>query len=101
MTLGLSNLDRSAVKRAELLSGLGAIALGAGLALLAPERLGRFAWFLLIAGGTAHGAGMYIKHRLEAKSEAPVPKWETMLYWICWVLLVLAAGAAGRAYLLK
>ena len=101
MALGLSNLNHSAVKRAELLSGLGAIVLGAGLALLAPERLERFAWFFLIAGGMAHGAGMYMKHRFEAKTGAPIPNWETVLYWICWVLLLLAAGVAGRVYLLK
>ena len=101
MALGLSNLDRSAAKRAELLSGLGAIVLGAGLALLAPERLEGFAWFFLIAGGMVHGAGMYMKHGLEVKTGAPIPKWETMLYWLCWVLLLFAAGVAGRVYLLK
>jgi hypothetical protein len=93
-----SNLNTSSAKRADLLSGLGAIVLGAGIALFAPGRLARFAWFFLIAGGIAHGTGMYMKHRLEAKTRAAIPKWETMLYWICWVLL-FAVAATGLVHI--
>jgi len=60
------NASHSAAKRADLLSGLGAIVLGAGLALLAPTRLAGSAWLflILIAGGITHGAGMYMKHHM-------------------------------------
>lgn len=100
MASELSHLNTSAAKRADLLSGLGAIVLGAGLALLAPERLADYAWFFVIIGGIAHGTGMYMKHILETKSGAPIPKWEIALYWICWFLL-LTLGAAGLVHVLK
>jgi membrane-associated protease RseP (regulator of RpoE activity) len=79
-------MARKAAKAADLASGLGAIVLGAGLALLAPERLRGLTIPILLAGIVVHGVGMTLKHRFEAE-ERETFWWEKALFWICWVLL--------------
>jgi len=76
----------AASKRAELASGLGAIVLGAGLALVLPEWVRAYAIPLLIAGVLVHGVGMTLKYRLEARRGPPL-WWERALFWLCWALL--------------
>ena len=91
----------SRLKRAELLSGVGAGVLGAGLALLFARPLERYAVPLLLLGLISHGWGMYAKHRLEVADGVELPPWAAWLYWGCWVLLVGAglyiALGGGRA----
>lgn len=57
----------TATKGAELASGLGAIVLGAGLALV-------------------HGVGMTLKYKLENRDGLPL-WWEQALLWLCWACL--------------
>lgn len=81
----------STIKGAELASGLGAITLGAGLALLVPQVLQAHAIALLVTGLVVHGAGMTLKYRLESR-EGPALWWERALFWLCWACL---AGLGG------
>ena len=63
MTAVSNNSGR--VKGAELLSGVGAVVLGAGLGLLFSNLLKPFTVPLLIVGLLTHAWGMFDKHRLE------------------------------------
>jgi len=76
------------VKAAELASGLGAIVLGAGLALVLPAWLRAYATPLLVGGVVVHGAGMTLKYRMEVR-EGPPLWWERALFWLCWVCLAV------------
>jgi hypothetical protein len=76
----------AATEGAELASGLGAIVLGAGLALVLPEWLRTYALPLLIGGVVVHGVGMTLKYRLESRAGPPL-WWERALFWLCWVSL--------------
>lgn len=87
----------AATKAAELASGLGAIVLGAGSALVLRDGLRTQGPALLIVGVRVHGAGMSLKHRLEARG-GPAVWWERLLFWGRWIGLaavILWAGAAA------
>jgi len=90
----------SRLKAAELTSGLGAIVLGAGLALVLPIWLRHYAVPMLVGGVLLHGGGMTLKYRLEAR-QGPQLWWERGLFWLCWgcltgVGLWIAAGAVSQ-----
>ena len=74
------------LKAAELASGLGAIVLGAGLALELPDWLRAWATPLLVGGVVVHGLGMTLKYRLE-KRQGPLSWWDRALFWLCWACL--------------
>lgn len=84
-------VSRATAKAAELASGIGAIALGAGLALLAPDLLRPAAFPILAVGVLVHGAGMSLKHRLESGKRDAL-WWETALFWLCWACLAALAA---------
>ena len=73
-------------KGAELASGLGAVVLGAGLALVLPEGLRAYALPLLLGGALVHGTGMTLKYRLQGRIGPPL-WWEKALFWLCWLCL--------------
>ncbi len=76
----------TAIKGAELASGLGAIVLGGGLALVLPSWLRNYALPILAGGALVHGVGMTLKYRLENRDGPPL-WWERALFWLCWVCL--------------
>ena len=59
----------SRVKKAELLSSIGAGVLGAGIALLLANQLASYAIPILLLGLLSHAAGMFQKHGLEQQGE--------------------------------
>ena len=85
------------VRAAELASGLGAIVLGAGLALALPEWLRACATPLLVGGVVVHGAGMTLKYRLESR-EGPPTWWERALFFLCWACLAALGGWIAAAF---
>ncbi|SCK43437.1 hypothetical protein VAR608DRAFT_4194 [Variovorax sp. HW608] len=79
--------ETGTAKAAELASGLGAIVLGAGLALMLPSWLREYAIPLLVVGLVVHGLGMSLNYRLQSRDGPPL-WWERALFWACWACLV-------------
>jgi hypothetical protein len=75
------------LKRAELMSGVGALVLGVGLRALFPDWFASTAGFIVLSGVVVHPFGMWDKHRLEAQAHAESGPWVVALYWVCWLLL--------------
>lgn len=89
------------IKRAELLGGVGALALGAGLGLLLSSFLKPYTVPLLAVGLLAHAWGMFDKHRLEAAAPGARPRWAESLYWVCWAALLLLLVYLAASYLMR
>jgi len=77
----------SRVRKAELLSSLGAGILGAGIALLLPNQLAPYAIPILLIGLISHAVGMSRKHGMEQQGEPVRIWWADVLYWLCWLTL--------------
>jgi hypothetical protein len=73
------------IKKAELLSSIGAGVLGAGIALLLANLLAPYAVPILLLGLISHAAGMFQKHGLEQQGEVVRVWWVEVLYWFCWL----------------
>ena len=85
-------------RRAEVTGSLGAGVLGAGLGAALGDTVGGAALPLIVLGGVMHAWGMWDKHRLETAA-ATRPRWDTLLYWTCWVLLLgLGVYLIGRRF---
>ncbi|TWO73010.1 hypothetical protein FN976_01875 [Caenimonas sedimenti] len=84
--------DRSSLKAAELLSLAGLAAAGAGGALLLQQWLGPYAVAIFAVGLAVHAAGMWSKHRIEARVQVRTAPWEPILYGLCWFALVALAA---------
>lgn len=85
MTISTHN---ARIKKADLLSSLGAGVLGAGIALLLPNQLAPYAIPILLIGLISHAVGMSQKHGLEQQGETVRVWWAEALYWLCWIGLV-------------
>jgi len=79
--------NENKIKRLELLGGLGAGILGAGIALLFAEYLRQFAVPALLLGIVSHGYAMFQKSRLERLDGINQPAWADVAEKICWVML--------------
>lgn len=75
------------VKRADLLSSIGAGVLGAGIALLLPNQLAPYAIPILVLGLISHAVGMSQKHGLDQQGNIARVWWAEALYWLCWLAL--------------
>jgi hypothetical protein len=78
---------RSRIKRAELLSTLGAAVLGGGIALALQRWLVNLVLPMLVIGVAVHAIGMFDKHRTETAGNFRRAAWENTLYWVCWATL--------------
>ena len=83
----LTAQKNNSMKRAELLSTLGAGVLGMGLALLFPNVLAGYAVPILLIGIVAHTVGMFQMRSLEQQANSPRAMWMEALYWLCWLAL--------------
>lgn len=84
--------NRSLLKRAELLSTIGAAVLGGGIALILQRWLSPLAVSIAIAGLLVHAWGMLDKHRIESGTSVERAPWEDWLYWLCWIVLGVLFG---------
>ena len=87
------------IKGAELLSGIGAVVLGAGLGLLFSDLLMYYTTPLLVVGLLTHAWGMFDKHRLESPTSGGRLWWVELLYWVCWVALLILIMYMTLGYL--
>lgn len=74
-------------RQLDLLGGLGAGVLGAGIALLFADALQGFAVPALVIGIAAHGYAMFARSRLERQANVELPGWAKGAQWVCWLLL--------------
>ena len=82
-----SSTHLTRMKKADLLSSLGAGVLGAGIALLLPDQLTPYAIPILLLGLISHSVGMFQKHGLEQQEKPVRIWWADALYWFCWLAL--------------
>ena len=79
--------SRSDIRKAEVLSTVGAGVLGAGLAIALHRWVATLAIPLIVAGVVMHGWGMASRRRLESRGGVRRARWERPLYWLCWAAL--------------
>ena len=83
-----ASVDAGRLKRAEIISTVGAGILGGGLALLLDVLLKPYTVPLLLAGLLTHSWGMRDKHRLETRVAGTRVWWVEALYLGCWAALI-------------
>lgn len=91
------NPNQNRIRRMELLGGIGAGVVGAGIALLFAQWLEPFAIPALLVGIAAHGWAMFRKGRLERQDNLVQPAWAAITEGLCWVMLALLVLYAGMA----
>lgn len=86
--MNVTNENKSRVKRAQLLSGVGAVVLGIGLGILLSNFLKIYALPVLITGLVMHALGMFMQHKFDNESTTVRLWWAEILYWLCWFVLL-------------
>jgi hypothetical protein len=89
----MANPNHRRLKQADLMSALGAGALGAGVGAMFANWLAAFALVAVLIGIAIHGWAMFEKRRLEDISGEPRVPWEMVMYWSCWLVLALLVGS--------
>lgn len=79
--------NQKRLKQLELLGGLGAGMLGAGIGLAFARWLQPYALPLLVVGILSHGWAMLAKSRLERQSNIARPAWAVATEWVCWLTI--------------
>lgn len=79
--------NASKLKQLELLGGVGAGILGAGVALLFARWVLPYAVPMLVVGMVTHGWAMFTKVRLEREAHEVQPRWATASEWACWIMI--------------
>lgn len=95
----MESAKASRMRKAELLGVVGALVLGMGLGLLLASFLMPYAVAFLLVGLLMHAWGMFDKHRLETASSVSRPWWAALLYWVCWIALLLLVLYLAFSYL--
>lgn len=96
-----TNENKSRAKRAELLSGIGAMVLGIGLGVLLSSFLKPYALPVLFIGLAMHALGMFMEHKFERASTGIRLWWAEILYWVCWIALLGVIAYVAVDYLRK
>ena len=78
-----------AFKRAELLGTSGVLLLGVGAGAWLGNVISAYAVPLIVGGALIHALAMFGKHRLETANGMTQPLWYKILYWLCWILLMM------------
>lgn len=86
-------------RQLDLLGGLGAGVLGAGIALLFADALQGYAVPALVIGMAAHGWAMFAKSRLERQANVELPGWAKAAQWACWLLLASLTLYVGSTFI--
>ena len=76
------NNSSDATRLAQSASALGAAILGFGLGAVFGDRMGNFAWIIIVTGSIFHIAGMYVL-QLRSKNNIGVAKALWISAWIC------------------
>ena len=86
-------MNASRMRLAELTSSTGALVLGFGLGLMSAKYLGTRGVPIIMIGIVMHAWGMYDKSRLERRVGLDRPTWSKVLYWLCWISLIVLIPA--------
>lgn len=79
--------SQNRLKKLDLLGGLGAGMLGAGIGLVFAPWLQPYAIPILVVGILSHGWAMGAKKRMEGGANITGPSWVRAAEWICWAMI--------------
>lgn len=84
----IDNENFDHIKRADLLSSIGAGVIGVGIGVMLANILAGYTLPILLLGLISHSLGMFQKHRLEQGRYVHIV-WIESVYWLCWLALAV------------